>query len=207
MSIDGWPTKGDKPFISAKDGVRFSISSIDCLFPAHAKAYKRAADILLDKCIADGDEPRNDILIFPVLFLYRHYIELNLKMIIDVGIKWDFFRKEDVEKDRTGHNLAKLWNHAQKLLIDRWPGADQKPLKATETVINEIHQADPNSQVFRYDTNTDGQQHRCKKLPDNISISKLKNTMDGVFNFLETTWSVLEGDLQNVREVQDRYRE
>jgi hypothetical protein len=198
MSIDfNWPKKGDKALIPAVDGAYFHIPSIRMFYPPHATSFKEAAEIVLDKIEADGNKPSNDIFVFPVMYLYRHGIEIILKSIIKVGVGLDFFRKEDVEEDVQCHNLAKLWNHAQKLLYHRWATADPAPCKATEAVINELHQSDPNGQVFRYAADKNGKPHRYERLPDHISVAKLKKTMDGVYNFLEATWSALEDDLQN----------
>ena len=132
---------------------------------------------------------------------YRHGVELNLKAIIKVGIGLEFFKKEDVEDDLKWHNLAKLWNHAKKLLLQRWSTADPAPLYATESVINDLHQSDPNGQTFRYESDKDGKPHKYEKLPDQIGVAQLKKTMDGVFNFLEGSCSGLQEDLQALYEM------
>lgn len=205
---DAWPKRGDKPFISYEDGARFSISSLphDDRYYNRARSFRKAADIVLEKCMEDGDEPANDTLFFPVLYTYRHCIELSLKSLVIVGIERDFFQEEDVEKHLKKHDLAKLWNKAKQLLMDAWPNADPTPLKATETVINKLHQFDSDGQASRYPCNTDGKPYNYKELPDNIRLSNLKKAMDRVCNFLETTWSVLEDDLQNRREMMRQYR-
>lgn len=210
-----WPKKGNKAFASASDGAYFHIPSVSMFYPPHAQSFKEAAQLVIDKCEEEGERPANDILVFPVLYLYRHGIELNLKSIIGIGIGLDFFKREDVQDDLQWHNLAKLWSHAKKLLLHRWSTSDPEPLKATEAVINELHQSDPNGQVFRYAADKDGRRHRYEKLPDHISLATLKKTMDGVFNFLEATWSGLEDDLQNIlemraeweRDMRSEYRE
>lgn len=202
MSKDfNWPTKGRKAFGASRDGAFFHVPSARGFYPPHARSFKDAAEIVLNKCEADGDRPANDVFVFPVMYLFRHGIELNLKSIIRVGIGLGFFAKEDVKEDLERHNLAKLWNHAKKLILDRWQTADPEPVKATEAVINEFHQADPNGQVFRYPAAKDGKRHRYEGLPDHIGVARLKKTMDGVYNFLEATWSVLEDDLQNELEM------
>lgn len=220
MSKDfNWPKKGNKAFVSAQEGAYFHIPSIRSFYPPHAQSFKEAAEIVLDKIEADCDKPANDILVFPVMYLYRHGIELNLKSIIKIGVGLDFFKKEEVEEDLKWHNLARLWTHAKKLLLHRWATSDPDPLKGTESVINDLHQSDPNGQVFRYAADKDGKPHKYEKLPEHISVAELKKTMDGVFNFLEATWSGLEDTLQDElqmraeyeremeREVRSEYRE
>lgn len=52
-------------------------------FYRYADGYKRAANILVDH--VDQNNCDQDFVAFPVLFLYRHYIELKLKEIIQKG--------------------------------------------------------------------------------------------------------------------------
>ena len=197
-----WPKKGMKAFAPTNGkGAYFHMPSVRSFHPTHSRSFKEAAEIVLDKCQQDGDRAANDIFVFPVLYLYRHGVELNLKAIIKVGIGLEFFKKEDVEDDLKWHNLAKLWNHAKKLLLQRWSTADPAPLYATESVINDLHQSDPNGQTFRYESDKDGKPHKYEKLPDQIGVAQLKKTMDGVFNFLEGSCSGLQEDLQALYEM------
>jgi hypothetical protein len=201
-----WPEKGNKAFASAEDGAYFHVPSIRNFHPPHAQAFKEAAETVIDKMEADGDRPTNDIYIFPVLYLYRHGIEINLKSLIQVGINLKFFERDAVQAALDDHNLAKLWNHAKKLLLHRWSESNPAPLKATESVINGLHQSDPNGQVFRYAFDKAGKRHRYDRLPDHISVTTLKKTMDGVFNFLESTWSALEDDCQSEMQSRRQYK-
>ncbi|KKK92494.1 hypothetical protein LCGC14_2702380, partial [marine sediment metagenome] len=142
-----WPKKGNKAFASHNDGAFFHLPSISRLFPGHAEAFKIAAEMVIDTCQEAGRHPYNDELFHPVAYLYRHCLELQMKSIIRVGVGMDFFKPDEVADALDGHNLARLWNRAKKLLLDRWPIADQAPLKAVEAIVNEFHQADPNGQV------------------------------------------------------------
>lgn len=196
MSGDiSWPKKGNKAFASASEGAYFHMPSISSFHPPHADAFRTAAEIIIDKCEADGDCPSNDTLFFPVAYLYRHCIELRLKAIIRVGLGMRFFKNDEVEEDLKQHNLIRLWKHTKKLLIHRWPTADKSPLKGTESAIQEFHQSDPNGQMFRYDNDNDGRRYKHEKLPDHISPAQMRKTTKGVCNFLEATWSELKDNL------------
>jgi hypothetical protein len=193
-----WPKKGNKAFVSAAQGKSFHLNPFPFPFPLKPEAFKIAAEMVIEQC-RDADRFRyRDELFFPVAYLYRHGLELLMKDIIDTGIHMNVFKRDDVEEALAKHNLAKLWNYAKKLLIDRWPTSDPAPLKATEAVINECHQADPNGQVFRYDEDKNGRRHRHKTLPESISLDEMRKTMEGVFNFLDTTASCLRDDLSNM---------
>jgi hypothetical protein len=130
-----------------------------------------------------------------------------MKDIISTGVGMHFFNRDDVADAMEGHSLAKLWTHAKKLLIDRWPSADQTPLKAVEAVINECHQADPTGQVFRYDADKHGRPHRHESLPVDISLTEMRKTMDGVFSFLDATASELENNLSDMIGAMQECRE
>ncbi|MDB5344234.1 MAG: hypothetical protein JWP89_2611 [Schlesneria sp.] len=208
MSDDiNWPEKGNKAFVPVRHGAYFHMPSVLAFNPVHVRAFKAAAEIILDKCEADGDMPSNDKFVFPVLYLYRHGIELNLKAIIRVGIGLEFFKKEDVAKDLERHNLANLWNHAKKLLLDHWSEDDPGPVHATDSIINELHESDPDGQKFRYESAKGGKLNKYEKLPDRISVINLKKTMDGVFHFLGATCAGLEEHLQTVYKMRAEMEE
>jgi len=196
-----WPRKGNKAFVSAAQGKSFQLNPFRFSLLLKPDTFKIAAEMVIEQC-HEADRFRfRDELFFPVAYLYRHGLELLLKDIIYTGIHMNFFERDIVMEALANHNLAKLWNHAKKLLLDRWPTADQAPVKAVEAVINEYHQADPNGQVFRYDEDKNGRRHRHETLPENIAIDEMRKTMDGVFTFLDTTASCLRDDLSNMLDM------
>jgi hypothetical protein len=202
-----WPKKGNKAFVSGAEGSAFHLSSHYSSYSQKAEAFKIAAVMVIDQCQDADWQSYRDELFFPVAYLYRHCLELRMKDIISTGVGMHFFNRNDVSDAMEGHNLAKLWNHAKKLLIDRWPSADQTPLRAVEAVVNECHQADPNGQVFRYDTDKHGRRHRHETLPEDISLAELRKTMDGVFNFLDATASELQDNLSDMIATMREYRD
>lgn len=193
-----WPKKGNKAFVSGAQGKSFHLNRFSFPFPLKPEAFKIAAEMVIEQCHKADRFRYRDELFFPVAYLYRHGLELLMKDIIYTGVHMNFFKRDDVEEALSNHNLAKLWSHAKKLLIDRWRTSDPAPLKATEAVINEYHQADPNGQVFRYDDDKNGRRHLYKTLPASIGLDEMRKTMDGVFSFLDTTASCLRDDLSNM---------
>jgi len=51
----------------------------------HTIVYKRAADLLVQHIIETKITLDINTLVFPILYLYRHYIEIKLKDIIRTG--------------------------------------------------------------------------------------------------------------------------
>src|SRR4051794_7302699 len=58
-----------------------------------------------------------DLLVFPILFAYRHWLELQLKSIITLGQRW---RSEEVKPMHT-HKLDVLWPIARAAIETAFP--------------------------------------------------------------------------------------
>ena len=77
----------------------------------YAMAYKIAADRLVDG-LQRG--PISELYqVFPIMFLYRHYLEIRLKEILRILRDWD--GRRDAQIPHT-HDLPKLWKEVRQLL-------------------------------------------------------------------------------------------
>lgn len=88
-----------------------------------------------------AEEPRHAIrLVYSILFAYRHAVEVALKFIID------FYGDRDAAPR---HGLRELWERARAIV--EWSCfPDDADLRAFDSVIAELDQADRNSTAFRY---------------------------------------------------------
>lgn len=136
-------------------------------------AYKLAADKLAEQIEGHSWE---DGLVFPVVFLYRHYVELKLKYLI---IELDRLGGTDMnEKEFNKHKLIPLWIYVKKHLgCIRDANWDKEILRSLESLIKEFDQLDPNSYRFRYSHDTKFQEN---PLPESISITSFKEGMDAI---------------------------
>ena len=81
-----WPKKGDRLLRRSEDwsrGVEFSKHSIS----RHSilwDGYMSAGAGLIELCTQDGYEHERHFVIYPILFNYRHGLELAMKWIIGV---------------------------------------------------------------------------------------------------------------------------
>jgi hypothetical protein len=76
-----WPELGDKLFkVSPDDQHNASLNMGGKGWESYAYGYKKAADMLAMRFLEDCKGA--DIVGYPILFLYRHYIELRLKALI-----------------------------------------------------------------------------------------------------------------------------
>jgi len=187
-----WPGKGDKAF---KD-VPFSptgasphwLSEISDLLGgdylwAIVAGFKEAADKVVDSLVATKE--RMDVFFFPVVYLYRHAIELSLKGLVNDGIYLQILKDDQELLDiLTSHNLHSLWSKIRLVLKEVWPDGDDADVDAVEKIILEFHQADKPGQRLRYSKDKQGKPH-TDTLPDRVDLVVLKQTMERLFQFLD----------------------
>lgn len=118
----------------------------------YATGYKRAGDMLATYVIENA--ARQDTLVYPILFLYRQYVELSVKEIIRSGLR---FLEREVEVPQH-HDLGQLWTQAEKLLTEMFPGDSVEQVKETGRIIKDLNKVDPQSIAFRYPVNKRGEQ-------------------------------------------------
>lgn len=112
----------------------------------YIRGYRLAADTLIEQINKDG---ANDTLVFPIIFLYRHHIELLLKNIIDSSN----ILLENSPKPKEGHKIEDLWNDAKGLIrkVFKTPKNNEpKEFEIVTQVILQLAQIDPDSTSFRY---------------------------------------------------------
>lgn len=110
----------------------------------YAWGFKRSADTLVS-CLVN-DNSHIDSIVYPVCFLYRHYIELRLKEILVEGDKL-------LDVSRTipaTHNLIQLWSEVKKIVAKLFPEGDKSELLLVEKLIKYFSEVDSKSLSFRY---------------------------------------------------------
>jgi hypothetical protein len=177
--------------MAASDQLRIIVPDGDIRFNAvldhwssvgdfHAKGYRRASEILLQRFLdnPDGTAGDRDSLVLPILFLFRHYLELRFKDILVYG---QLLSGQHAQW-RLGHPLKDLWADTQKVVKDTY-GADvpQEFLKAAACVTDLI-QLDPDSQSFRYPRDRNG-----RPMFENvvIGLKALRTTIGSIADCLD----------------------
>ena len=88
-----------------------------------------------------------DLLVYPVMFLYRHYLEISLKHILIVLRKYF----EDSSTLPTHHRLNTLWGLVRSLMEKQWNSVEHVAnYEAIGDRIREFHGVDELSFSFRY---------------------------------------------------------
>lgn len=93
----------------------------------------------------------SDELAFPIMYLYRHHLELKLKLI------WTFLlevKKVGKSYPKT-HNLLRLWNDLYDLIMPTIPLTAQEN-NTVRLCLEEFEKFDPNAESFRFSQRRDG---------------------------------------------------
>src|SRR5437879_5650306 len=100
----------------------------------------------------------------PIVFLYRHAVELYLKAIIHCGNSVLRLNNKPIEPDRnifTEHRLRVLLKNVKPILrfqrsLTNWGDSHFTCFRDGEKVIDELEEFDPSSYSFRYPVDTTG---------------------------------------------------
>lgn len=134
-------------------------------------SYKEAADILVE-------QKQPDLLLFPIVFCYRQYLELLLKNI---------YHKNKTSKEyidfikRSSHNLEKIWKDVKCFI-----NLSSEDLDAMEELVLVFNQLDPSSMNFRYEFGKD--QTRLLSNPITIDTYIMKRFIDAIDDQLRYTY-------------------
>jgi hypothetical protein len=130
-----------------------------------ARSYHQAANVLWDKA-NDSGFPMADC--YPVLFAYRHTLELYLKMLGNTGKELD-------------HNLKACMDAVEKHY-------DKKISPLIKEWIMTLHQMDETGWHFRYEPETEGTMDGQW-----LDWSHFRYAMDSLFNMLDFAWLNMQG--------------
>lgn len=166
---------------------------------AYAMGYKQARDILVQYVIDYNRD--QDLLVYPIVFLYRQYLELRLKELIFVGSR---LLDNDAKIPRT-HDLVQLWRQVRTNIESVWPDSDtQGHLKAIEVRMKELCDVDSGSVVFRYPEDKDGAATLAGLA--HINLKQLRDVVQGISHVLDGASTGMGEHLQWKYEMMAEYR-
>ena len=172
-----WPKKGDRLMHESQDwnrGVDFSRDGIS----RHVfiwNGYMKAGELLIEACEEHNYERHS--LIYPILFNYRHGIELAMKWVITQYGRYSTVQISIIEH----HNLWKLWQICKQIIIE--VGSESEDISYVEQVIKDLHHLDNSAQAFRYSRDKNGD---LFTLPDGmVDLQNIRAVMEGVSHFFD----------------------
>ncbi len=146
-----WPDETTQIF---KETDRLFALSCQPTLPAQwslfAEGYHEAAEQLYTSWHASGGYP--DSVVFPMVFLYRHYVELRIKELIQRAVLLLALPSEWPAV----HGLVKLWDFLRPLLEQIWPTPPSREIINATRLIQELAALDNKSMVFRYPSDKEG---------------------------------------------------
>jgi hypothetical protein len=111
----------------------------------YANGYKDAADIVVDRI--NETQRHQDFLVYPVMYLYRQYLELMIKNLI----RHAWMLLDEQEHDPLdSHDIKRYWTMCCKLLDRVSPDDSTTELRHIGRLIEEFCMHDPSSFAFRY---------------------------------------------------------
>ncbi len=172
-----WPRTGDRLLRDSEDwdrGVEFSNDEIS----RHVhiwSGYMSAGAALIEACGEYSHE--RHFLIYPILFNYRHGIELAMKWVIARYGRYSSVKIDEIEH----HDLWKLWKLCKQIIIE--VGSENESIAVVEQVIKDFHDLDKSALAFRYSRNKKG---GLIALPDGmIDLQNIRDVMEAVSHFFD----------------------
>jgi hypothetical protein len=138
-----WPRFGDQLFGPDDDWYNNAFVST-CLdgLDLYASGYLEAAQIVVEAIVSSRRSP--DAVVYPIGFLYRHYLELRLKTIIDQGKKLLNRRPGFPET----HDLDLLWKTARKIIEEIYWKDPKETVEAVHESMVQFCDLDKDSYAF-----------------------------------------------------------
>lgn len=123
-------------------------------FQDYALGYFEAGSRIVSSLMSD--QWMLDIIIYPLVFTYRHGIELSLKdLAVQLPLVWD-----EESAVRSTHVLSDNWETV-KTYLKREQELDPEDtlIDQVDTILKDFLEIDQNGQVFRYPTDIYGLNH------------------------------------------------
>ena len=183
--MPNWPQHGDSLFASGLDWeAEAKLGESWHPLLAYAMGYKEAADTVVEAVIAKKCPP--DSVGYAVCFLYRHFIELMLKGLINLGTMLEE-RREDYPRD---HSIYALWTKCRPLLELAFPNGEKVDTDAVENCIREMATLDPSGEAFRYAEDKKGRP--TLRQPVQLDLANMRDVMDRMSGFLGGSYDALD---------------
>lgn len=154
---------------------------------AQAIGYREAAEMLIDVVIKRRARTSKTLL-HPILFLYRHSVELRLKRLLE---------EYGGDGAPNRHELDKLWPACKEVITRYLPETD---FEKVDRLIAELHAVDPDSQTFRYAKTRKGDPIVIKfSEVDLVHFRKQMDDLDTFFFGLDAEITEVQGFLADTR--------
>jgi hypothetical protein len=133
-----------------------------------------AGEKLVEACLLDRHQ--RHYLIYPILFNYRHGIEIAMKWTLN-----RYGRFASIYEYDKNRRLIELWEACKIVMAEVGGDTDQEVDDAVESIIRELDKIDPGSLAFRYAETKAGAD--IKLPPYAVDLENLRDVMKGIDHF------------------------
>jgi hypothetical protein len=186
LPVYSWKTHGELSLVAYKQGYRTAINTLMLKVIDNKGTYI--------------ENLHNNCLVYPITFLCRHYIEIELKQVIALA---DMMHLADTKK-KFGHKLKMLWADVLKC-VESVQGEDRrKEFEETfEALIEFFERVDPYGDGFRYPKNIQGKAQWDNSFE--IDISKMNSQIVSFEEYFDELLEELKQMLDaEARDMSDR---
>jgi hypothetical protein len=142
------------------------------------EGYLRAAQQLVESL--ENQSRGADFLVYPVVYLYRHWFELRLKDIINLGRRL----LREGHGYPTGHGLHNLWPIAKRLIGEVWSESERpEQFDLIDAAVAEFGIFDASSQAFRYPVDNKG--NALRQGLREVNLEHFSRKMEEIAEFLD----------------------
>jgi hypothetical protein len=161
----------------------------------YADGYATAAELV----VAHTTRLERDKIVYPVIFLYRHAIELALKYTLLIARQL----LDEPGGLQKGHGLTHVWSQLRPLLQRIFESGPEEDLRAVDVLIRELDQDDQNAERFRYPVSRD--ERRFFRSDVLINLEMFCESGRKVLNLLDGCATGIGEYLQAKQEMQEWY--
>jgi hypothetical protein len=161
----------------------------------YVRSFYESAELLIETLLPDATKKQNDRIVFSVCYLFRQYLELQCKYLIECAWHLDNAGKFT---PKFSHSLRELWDETRKVVEPKISDTTIVPFDSVQSIIYQFHDADPTGQEFRYARTTKGLQS-LQNIPSSFSVIHLHAAMRRADTFLhQWAWELdLKFDADN----------
>jgi len=163
----------------------------------YAQGFRRAAERIC-KAVIESRGDKIDSLVYPVLSLYRHYLELRIKHI--VSLSHELLGRPG--SPPLNHKLPGIWATAEENLAIVAAELDSRDIARVRIALTAFQKLDPHATAFRYPIDKKGDQ----SLPNimHINLGRVFEELSAVGDILDFVYFTVDGflDLKKVSDVQ-----
>ncbi len=141
-----------------------------CYSFGYINSYKKAGDILIEKKIPD-------LLIYPIMFCYRQYLELLLKNVYMQNSTEEEYKNF---VNSVSHNISDSWNYVKPILKNQ---ISDKKVAYIEKVIYSFNELDPSSFTFRYEYDKKMNRNIDDRRIDTKKVKKCIGRIDDILRY------------------------